>query len=653
MRYLLDGSVFTADPNATLGRGSEGVVIESPRDPGSCLKLFHEADPSDPNARKIAAYRSRKIRAICARDIHLPPQFILPQRPVYDADTGRQIIGFQMQRLPAGHQKLIKLLDANFRASHQVGLRMVAELFACLFEDLALIHSAGFVIGDLNLGCVMFEPGKGRAWVDTDSWSYEDFPCLATTEMFAHPDLYGNLSASGNRVQPAPHHDRFSLLIALSLLAIPGAHPFRMGSHPTVKGLQNRTNAGLTVFDAGVTFPKMLGSPDILSDTVLHELVRRLKRITDAPLDPTLLRDFAQEITSCKTCGADFHASRKNCPKCNQATVIQAGGLANFSVAELYRALGTVLFAQYLGTDLYLVCRQGNQTYVARVEESGTGTILDASLPSMPGARYRFFEGHLVVCPSPRQEAPAQLLLYRIEGDSLHRVNDTSTGVLKGGAAMFDTSSRFLYRTAGNALVRCQPFGLGGALSEQPIAEVFKQQSWFTVDRTPGTDHEVIFGYDRGVRDWQWFVVLGNAKGSRYQRNNVQGLHLRAGESVEDFAVYFSGGSVLLAMLTSHHGRSYARYAKIGFDGTVQLEQIVNSSDETYPLWTNLRGKMYQGPSILHVTPTGIVKQTLANQVQQPLGIDGQLAIDDQLLRLGGRVGIVRRNGVYTLASNR
>lgn len=652
-QYIVNGTIFTVDPNAKLGAGSEGTVIESPRDPRACFKLFHEPDPGDQIARQIAAYRSRKIQAICSEGIRLPAQFVLPQQPVYDAKTGQQIIGYQMARVPTGHEKLIKLLDANFRSSQQVGLRTVAELFADIFDDLELIHGTGLVVGDVNLGCVMFEPGKGRAWVDTDSWSYKGFPCVATTEMFAHPDLYGNLTAGGKQVEPAPHHDRFSFLVALSLLAIPGAHPFRMGSHPTIKGLQNRANAGLTLFDREVTFPKMLGSPEVLSDELLDALTKRLKRLTDTPLDPALLRGFAQDIVSCKTCSTDYHASRKSCPKCNKATIVQVGGLANFSVSSLYDVLGTLLFAQTVDTDLYLVCRPGSQVHVVRVDGNGTATTLRTSLPNIPGSRYRFFKDHLVVCPDPKQAPPATLQLYRIEGDELRRTTDTSTGVLKGESAVFDTSPRFLYRTAGNTIVRCESFGTRGTLSEMPIADVYQQQSWFTVDRTAGTDREVIFGYDRAVRDWQWFVILGNTKGSRYQTSQVEDLQLRSGETVEDFAVYFAPSSLLLAMLTSHKGHSYARYAQIGFDGKVHLNQTVASSDETYPLWANLRGKLYQGPSILHVTANGIVKQTLSGNAQQPLAIQGQLNLDDQLIRLNGKVGIVRRSGVSTLASNR
>ena len=102
---MLNGVPFTVDPNTKLGHGSEGMVVESPHDPRSCIKLFHEPDPAEAAARQIAAYRSRKVQAICAAGLRLPEQFVLPQQPVYDVRNGRLVIGYQMRRVPAGNEK--------------------------------------------------------------------------------------------------------------------------------------------------------------------------------------------------------------------------------------------------------------------------------------------------------------------------------------------------------------------------------------------------------------------------------------------------------------------------------------------------------------------------------------------------------------------
>ncbi len=652
-RYMLGGVTYQVDLQTKLGAGSEGMVIAHPRDPALCVKLLHPADPGDKKAAGNAAYHSKKIQAICSQGLALPPQFTLPMLPVFDP-TGRRAVGFQMRRIPASYHKLKMLLDGSFRTSHQVGLRMIAQLFADLFDDLGLLHGKGLVVGDVNLGCVMFQPDGSRVWVDTGSWGFPGFPCLATTELFAHPDLYPNLEENGTHVSARPHHDRFAFLVAFSLMAIPGAHPFKMGTHPTVKGIQNRANAGLTIYDPGVTFPAMIGAPEMLSDEVLHALVERLKRRVDSPLDPDMLRAFALEVTGCKKCGAEYHTSRRQCPKCQEITLVQVPVLTSFLIEELFKTQGVLLFAQLVEKDLYLVCRLGGTVQVVRIDEHGASTILSPELPSIPGARYRFFKNCLVVCPNPSQPAPAVLELYRIEGSNLRRLQGTATGVLEGETAVFDTTSRFLYRVAGNTLVRSDLFGPAGVVFDEPVAEVHQRQSWFTADHATNADREVIFGYDRALRNWEWFIIHGNAKGSRYQYHKVGDLGIRTGETVEDFAVYFSKSSVLLVMQTSFNGRDYVRYAVIGLDGKIHQNQTIGQSDPSYEPWSNLRGKLYQGKSILHATPSGIVKQQLSDGSCTTLAdTTGKVSIDDQLIRVNGRVGIVRRSGILTMTSKK
>lgn len=652
-RYVLNGTTYTVDPRAKLGAGSEGMVIAHPRDPDFCVKLFHPPEPGDRSAANLATFRDRKLRFICGSGLVLPSHFMLPMTPVFD--TGNQkVAGFQMRRVPPDYQKLMKLLDGEFRTNHQVGLGTIAELFADIFDDLALLHGSGIVVGDVNLGCLLFQPGGDRAWVDTDSWSYKGFPCLPVTELFAHPDLYVNLQAGGKRVNPQPHHDRFSFLIALTMMAIPGAHPFRMGMHPTLKGLQNRTTAGVTIFDPDVKVPSLLSTFEMLSDEVLHAIVERLKRRDDSPINPQLLRNFAQELVGCNTCDLEYHSSRRHCPRCQTVTMVQAAKLVSYLIEELLSVRGTLLFAQLVGQNLYLVCRMRRSVRIIRVDAHGKAVTLGLALPNIPGARYRFFRDCLVVCPNPSQPAPATLELYRIEGDNLRQLTSTSTGVLEGENAVFDTSQHFLYRMASNALVRSELFGQTGVTVDTHIGEVHQRQSWFTVDHVTGADREVIFGYDRALRSWQWFVIHGNAADTRYQYHTIGDLGLRLGETVEDFAVHFSSGSVLLVMATSLAGRDAVRYAVIGLDGTVHFNRIVDSSSAAYSHWANLRGKLHQGKSVLHVTPDGIVKQDFSTEQCTTLtDTTGHILPDDRLVRLWGKVGIVRRTGVLAMSGKK
>lgn len=663
-RFMLDGIVYRVDPQAQLGSGSEGLVIEHPTDPELCIKLFHPGEPGDKAQLQIALYRAKKVLAICGQKIPLPVRFMLPIHPAYDIRK-QDIRGFDMRRVPLGYYKLLKLIDATFRIDHKVSLAMVALLFDGIFDDLQLVHDKNFRIGDVNLGCILMQPdtdlgkmfkeGVERDWVDTDSWSIPGFPCLATTELFAHPDLYVNLQSGGKKVPPEPKHDRFAFLLAFTMIAIPGAHPFRMGSHPKVKGLQNRTNAGITIFDSDVKYPALLMPPEVLSDELLQEIIERLKRRTDAPLSRDLLRTFASEVIECSKCGTEYHKQRRQCPKCHEATkVVQMPQIAAFQFEKLFTTKGVLLYVQLIEKELFLVCRIGKEVQVFRIDEKGTSIQLSPALPVITGARYRFFANCLVVCPEPSKPAPAHVELYRIDGNILHQLEGTTTGVLSGESAVFDTSSRFLYRTAGNALMCATLFGASGMVFDTPIAQVHQSQSWFTADHASGAEREMLIGYDRALRNWNWFVIVGNTKGNHFNYYEVGDLGVRTGEIVEDFAVYFSANSVLLVAQTTYQGRDYIRYAIIGIDGKVQLNKLIDDSDSTFLYWSNLRGKFYQGKSVLHLTHSGIVKQQFSDDNCSMLDDTvGVVSADDRLIRLIGKVGIVSRSGVSTMTSKK
>lgn len=645
--YTINGERFQDDPSAKLGGGSEGTVYAHPKDPRLCVKIFHPVDKGDKAAADIAAYRARKVDAICRLRLALPPQFTLPQVPALD-DRG-QLIGFQMQRVRMGFLKLMRLLEPAFRTSNQFGLQQVVELYARLFEDLALIHGSGLVVGDVNMGCLLFTTDFGRAWVDTDSWSYPGFPCLATTEMFAHPDLYPNLRAGGTFVEPKPHHDAHAFLVAFTLMALPGAHPFRMGAHPRVHGLQDRATQGITIFDKDVTYPKMLVPPEVLSDDLLSALIERLKRIKTDALDPEMLREFGRGVVTCK-CGEQYHGSRKACPRCQKLTVVDMTALLELVIKEILRAPGALLFAQVVDGTVNVVCRVGSKARVIRIDGQGTVTTVGTELADVRGARYRFFADCLAVCENPLAEAPVVIQTYRIANGTLVRLADTSTGILENESALFDTSARFLYRTAGNSLMRSEPFGSTQFVSE-PIAQVHRNQSWFAVDHASGSDGEVIFGYDRALRDWEWFVIQGDKAGKKFHYNKVGNLPLRTGESLEDFSVYFNSASVLLVRKTRYQGRESVRYSIIALNGTVQRDALVTQDEDGFKSWEHLRGKLFQGTSILHVTPDGIVKQDLASGTYAALkDTSGVVTADDRLVRFGRTVGIIRHGGVLTMA---
>lgn len=650
MRYFVSKASYEEDPKAKIGGGSEGTVYPFPGDARACVKLFHPPDKGDRDGAALAAYRDRKIKAICGLGLTLPDQFTLPKLPVTDHAKGGKVIGFLMQRIPPGYHKLMKLLLPSFRDSEKLGLKDVIRLYALLFEDLAIVHKNGLVVGDVNLGCLLFRSDLKHAWVDTDSWGYPGYPCMATTEMFCHPDLYANLRQKGAFVPPEARHDRFAFTVALSLMALPGAHPFRMGAHPSVQGLQNRAQQGITIFDKTVAYPPMLPRPEALSDDLLQAIIERLKRQTDKALDPDTLRAFAETVIPCEKCGAQYYGRRSHCPQCFEKTTVDFAALVELLIRERFKMPGVLLWAQTVGDSLNMVCRVNDTVQIINLKPQGNPTIIRTAIPATAGAHYRFFGSCLAMCENPYAAAPVPIRLYRIEGTALRPMPNTSTNVLEGDGAVFDGSARFLYRTAGNTLLCCEPFGGSGTMMDTRVAQVYLSQTWFTVDRQAETDREVIFGYDRALRDWQWFVIRGTPDGKKFEHHTVDPLPLRARERLEDFVVYFNAASVLLVRKTTYRGSEFMRYSIIGLDGKILKDVCLSQDDEGFTAWSHLRGKLFQANSVLHVTPDGIVKHTLDKGTYTLMrDTAGVVTGDDRLLRWNSAVGIVRRDTVLTL----
>ena len=649
MKYLIKGHLFEADPSLKLGAGSEGSVFAIPGHQNACVKLFHPPDRGDREAEALAKYRAKKIEKITSLGLQMQQQFILPKNAAYD-EIGRNIIGFSMSKVQNGNHKLMKLLDQQFRIQYGFGLRDIVSLFSLSYADLMLIHKQGLVIGDFNMGCMMFDPKTyDRAWVDTDSWSYKDYPCIATTEMFAHPDLYANLIPGGKMVEPKDYHDRFALTVAFTMIAVHGAHPFKQGKHPKYSGLQERAKNGITIFDSDVNYPKFLPNPEILSDELLDKIINILKRKTDDSLDPKFLEQFAKQVIDCKSCGAQYHASRKHCPACHEKTTVDFSSLLTLLVEELFKIHGSLLWVQVINNRLFAVINNQDKIEIFSIDSSKRNFKIESGLNFVKGAKYKFFGNSVAVCEDPYSEKPI-VEIYEINGQNFTYKSKTTTGILEGDAALIDSSEKFLYRTAGNSLM-CGRYE-GKLFLEERVAQVHHNQSWFTVNRQGGMDKEIIFGYDRALNqvEYSWFVIQGDSSGNHFSYHEVNLPKMRSQEKLENFAVYFRKDSVLLVRKTKYHGKMFVRYTVIGLNGEILVNKLLKDTDEGFVAWENINGKLFQAKSILHVTSEGIVKQDIDSDTYSELkDTHGIITGSDRLFMFDKTIGVARRDGILTI----
>jgi hypothetical protein len=647
--YLVKGRKFDPDPNQKLGAGSEGAVYPYPPDKNLCVKLFHEAETGDKAGAALAAYRAKKIAAICSMNLRLSPQFVMPMEPTFDAKG--VVSGFVMSKVKPGYVKILELLKPQWRAANNVGLKEIVLLFSKLYgDDLKELEAHNLSIGDINAGCVMINPDLERSRVDMDSCSYPGFPCLATTELYAHPDLYPNLDQGNAFVPPTIRHDRFATTVMFVQMALQGAHPFRMGIHQKFTSLRERAQNGVTIFDGGVTYPKVLPPPEVLSDALLDRIIDILKcKVEDKKFGDALV-EFASSLICCPQCSIEYHSSRKHCPKCNEKTMVQVVALAKLLIEKLYPTSAKMLRVQMIEKELRVITQVGGLVQIIVVDQGGSVVKIPTSILAVKGAKYNFFANCLAVTKNPYATTPVLLELYRIDGKLVTRLNDVSTGAIENGQALVQTSARFLYRTAGNTLMCGRLFG-SSTLMEEQVAQVHQTQTWFTVDRTAGTDREALFGYDRALRDIQWFVIKGDKDGNKFAHHEVNLAPMRSAEKLIDFAVYFAKEFVLLVRKTGWQGKEYVRYSRIHLGGKVDMDVLLKDTDAGYDCWENISGKFFQGDSVLHVTPKGIVKYTFSTaQYLHMEETEGVVKMTDQLFLCGSKVGVLSNDGILTIS---
>jgi hypothetical protein len=647
--FILNGRKYTEDPSQKLGAGSEGTIYSLDDNPNKCVKIFHPADLSDTGSVNLAKYRAKKVKSICSNKLILPKQFIMPDTEVYNSNG--DVIGFTMPKLRSDFVKLKKLLEKDFRLKNNITLSEITILFARLFEDYSLLQGKIDAIGDVNTGSLMITSNMDLCWVDTDSYAYKGFPSLATTELFCHPDLYINLDKTNStNASPKSYHDTFSFTIMYVLMALWGAHPFRMGTHPKYMGLQERTKNGITIFDSDVSYPPILPSPEILSDELLGEITDILKQKTTKPLDFEHLKNFAQTLTLCKSCGIKYYALRTHCPACKNKTIVDILRFVSFLIDErFFEAPGTILYTQLVDEKIYVVCRIYGKLKLMIVDSLKNVSVIDTDILSIKGATYGFFNSYFVVCNDPYSTPTMDLDIYKIDGKNLLSIGKSSTIGLENGEAIYATSCRFLYRIAGGGLMKTDL--MGNRLFDKQVTQVFKGQTWFTVDSSSNSENEIIFGFDRALRDYQWFIIVGDKKGDRYVNNTVKLPVFRKNEKLEDFVVYFNPKSVLLVQKTIYRGKSFIRYFVIGFDGVVKKDVLIGDNDVGYEFWENISGKLYQNSSILHVTVNGVVKQDLNNDSYSPLkDTFGIIGINDSLAKFGSKIYVSRNDTILTIS---
>jgi len=226
MRIRVDGMTVDLGRQDFVASGGEGTVYA--RD-GVAYKIFFDPAhaPSETRIQELA-----KI---------VDPHVIRPEKMVRDG--AGDVIGHTMRFL-SDHIPFCRLFTRSFRETAGIRPETIGRLAHNLRNTLGAIHDAGVAVVDLNPMNLLVSPCLREVYlIDAGSWQTPSCPATAVLDAVRdrHATSYG------------PASDWFSFAV-ISFQAFIGIHPYR-GTHPSVKGLDQRMRAQLSVLDPAVSRP--------------------------------------------------------------------------------------------------------------------------------------------------------------------------------------------------------------------------------------------------------------------------------------------------------------------------------------------------------------------------------------------------------------
>jgi hypothetical protein len=231
--------------------GGEGDIYAKGR---TAYKIYHE--PS----KVIPEGKFNELAAITDDNVIKPQQLVL--------DGKGKVIGYTMRFMPKTYA-LCQLFPRIFRDRYGLTRDTVLELVLKMQKCIGGIHKAGVLIVDLNeLNFLVSQDFADIFFIDVDSYQTRHYPATAIMPSVRDWKVkLGDFTANS---------DWFSFAIVSFQMFI-GIHPFK-GKHPSVKGLEERMQQGISVFDKHVKLPKVCYPLDSIPDAyrqwykaVLHE----------------------------------------------------------------------------------------------------------------------------------------------------------------------------------------------------------------------------------------------------------------------------------------------------------------------------------------------------------------------------------------------
>lgn len=217
-----------------------------------------------------------------------------PSELVYD--SRRKLAGYLMPYIQ-GTTSILEVFNPRRRTETLPGFdrRYLHRTARNLAATLEVLHSSGYVVGDLNESNVLVTPSALVTLIDADSFQVQEqrngrlisYPCPVGKLEYTAPELQGKMM---EKVLRLPQHDSFGLGVLIFQLLMEGNHPFRAqwlrkGEPPPI---ETRIAQGLFPYTASASSPVSPPRNAPSLDSLHPALVALILRcFVDGQRDPT------------------------------------------------------------------------------------------------------------------------------------------------------------------------------------------------------------------------------------------------------------------------------------------------------------------------------------------------------------------------------
>lgn len=207
--------------------GGEGTIWETNR--RNCLAKVYHLKYLDENPKL-----EEKLKAM---DRNWPEDRHICRPQVFLYDEKSHFRGFLMQKVPERFRELqASVMKINLPRIHEkvlpnwhrIDLVQTTRAIAQLLDKL---HQKGFLVGDINPGNIMVDPGNSRDvyLVDCDSYQFGEYPCPVGMEEYDHPLLAKNADSGElnySKIRRKPDDENYSFAILAFQILFCGSYPF-------------------------------------------------------------------------------------------------------------------------------------------------------------------------------------------------------------------------------------------------------------------------------------------------------------------------------------------------------------------------------------------------------------------------------------------